>query len=115
MFAAETTGERAMAKVILTYRLKPGVTKADFEGWVRTTDYPTMRGISRVASFSNHAVRGLLIGEGDPGMDYIEIFDIPDLDGFTAEDMPGAVVQGIMGDFMGRVDDPKFIIADEVV
>lgn len=103
-----------MAKVILTYRLKPGVTQQSFEDWVRATDYPTMRGLTRVASFANHRVRGLLIGEGDPGMDYVEIFDIPDLDGFTAEDMPGPVVQGIMGDFMGRVDDVKFIVLDEV-
>jgi hypothetical protein len=103
-----------MAKVILQYRLKPGVTKDDFETWVRTTDYPTMRGISRVAAFSTYRVRGLLLGEGDAGMDYIEVFDIPDLDGFTDEDMPGAVVQGIMGEFMGFAEDPKFIIADEV-
>lgn len=104
-----------MAKVILTYRLKPDVTQQSFEDWVRTTDYPTMRDLTRVASFANHRVRGLLIGEGDPGMDYVEIFDIPDLDGFTAEDMPGPVVQGIMGDFMDRVDDAKFIVLDEVV
>lgn len=104
-----------MAKVILHYRLKPGTTNDDFEAWVRSTDYPTMRGISRVASFSNHRVRGLLMGEGDPGMDYIEIFDIPDLDGFTAQDMPGEVIQGIMGDFAARVENPVFIVADEVV
>jgi hypothetical protein len=104
-----------MAKVILTYRLKPGVSQDAFEAWVRTTDYPTMRGLKRVTSFTNNRVRGLLIGEGDPGMDYIEIFDVPDLDGFTGEDMPGAAVQGIMGAFMEQVDDAKFIIADQVV
>jgi hypothetical protein len=104
-----------MAKVILTYRLKPGVSQDEYEAWVRATDYPTMRGIARVAAFSNHRVRGLLMGEGDPGMDYIEIFDIPDLDGFVSQDMPGGVIQGIMGDFMGRVDDPVFIVADEIV
>ncbi|RYD58083.1 MAG: REDY-like protein HapK [Sphingomonadales bacterium] len=104
-----------MAKIILTYRLKPGVTPEAFEDWVRTTDYPAMRGLSRVASFANHRVTGLLMGEGEPGMDYIEIFDVPDLEGFVAQDMPGGVVQGIMGAFMGQVDDPKFILADEVV
>lgn len=83
-----------MAKVILQYRLKPGVAPEAFEGWVRTTDYPAMRGISRVASFTTVRVRGLLIGEGDPGMDYIEIFDIPDLDGFVGEDMPAASSRG---------------------
>lgn len=104
-----------MAKVILTYNLKPGVTQDDFEAWVRSTDYPTMRGLSRVAAFANHRVRGLLLGEGEPPMEYIEIFDIPDLDGFVGEDMPGSVVQGIMGEFMGKVDNPVFLIADEVV
>ena len=104
-----------MAKVLLYYRLKPGVSHVDYEEWVRTTDYPAMRGIARVAHFANHRVRGLLMGEGEPGMDYVEIFDIPDLDGFTGEDMPGPVIQGIMGEFMGRVDDPVFIVLDEVV
>jgi hypothetical protein len=104
-----------MAKIVLTYRLKPGVAPEAFEEWVRTTDYPTMRGLTRVASFTNNRVTGLLLGEGDPGMDYIEVFDVPDLDGFVAQDMPGGVIQGIMGEFMGKVDDPKFILAEEVV
>lgn len=103
-----------MAKIVLQYKLKPGVSPADFEEWVRTTDYPTMRGISRVASFANHRVRGLLIGDGEPDCDYVEIFDIPDLEGFTGEDMPGPTVQGIMGDFMGRVENPRFLILDEI-
>jgi hypothetical protein len=104
-----------MAKIILTYRLKPGVTPSEFEDWVRSTDYPAMRGLTRVTSFANHRVTGLLMGEGDPGMDYIEVFDVPDLDGFVMHDMPGGVVQGIMGEFMAKVDDPKFILAEEVV
>lgn len=104
-----------MAKVLLHYRLKPGVTHEDYQAWVRATDYPIMRGIARVAHFANHRVRGLLMGEGEPGMDYVEIFDIPDLDGFVGEDMPGPVIQGIMGDFASRVDDPVFIVLDEIV
>ncbi|MCW3837926.1 hypothetical protein ACFQ1E_18200 [Sphingomonas canadensis] len=104
-----------MAKVILTYNLKPGVTADEFEAWVRSTDYPAMRGLTRVAAFANHRVRGFLIGEGKPAMDYIEIFDIADLDGFTSQDMPGPVVQDIMGQFMSKVDDAQFLIADEIV
>ncbi|RYY23768.1 MAG: REDY-like protein HapK [Sphingomonadales bacterium] len=104
-----------MAKIILTYRLKPNVTAISFEDWVRTTDYPAMRGLARVASYTNNRVTGLLMGEGEPGMDYIEIFDVPDLNGFVAQDMPGDVIQGIMGEFMGQVDDAKFILAEEVV
>ncbi len=104
-----------MANVLLHYTLKPGTSPEDYEEWVRSTDYPTMRGIARVANFSNHRVRGLLMGEGEPGMHYVEIFDIPDLDGFVGEDMPGPVIQGIMGDFMSRVENPVFIVLDEIV
>ncbi|RYD61879.1 MAG: REDY-like protein HapK [Sphingomonadales bacterium] len=104
-----------MAKIILTYRLKPGVAPEAFEDWERGTDYPAMRGLTRVASYTNNRVTGLLMGEGEPDMDYIEIFDVPDLDGFAGQDMPGAVVQGIMGEFMGQVEDVKFLLADEIV
>lgn len=104
-----------MAKVLLQYRLKPGTSPEAFEAWVRTTDYPAIRGIARVAEFANHRVRGLLLGEGEPDCHYAEIFDIPDLDGFSDEDIPGPVIQGIMGDFMARVEEPRFLILDEIV
>jgi hypothetical protein len=29
--------------------------------------------------------------------------------------MPGGVVQAIMGEFMGLVDNPQFVVASEVV
>ena len=104
-----------MAKLFLTYRLKPGVTADAFETWIRDRDYPAMRGLARVASYVNHRAERLLMGEGRPSMDYVEVFDIPDLDGFVGQDMPGGVVQAIMGEFMGLVDNPQFVVASEVV
>jgi hypothetical protein len=103
-----------MATLFLTYKLKPGTAPEDFENWIRNTDYPAMRGLSRVSSYVNHRAERLLMGEGAPSMDYIEVFDIPDLDGFVAEDMPGATVQGVMGQFMGFADAPQFIVVSEV-
>ncbi len=104
-----------MSQIILTYSLKPGVARETFETWTRTTDYPAMRGLKRVSSFVTHRVTGLLIGEGAPSCDYVEVFDVPDLAGFLAEDMGGPVVQKIMGEFMGHVDNPQFLIAEAVV
>ncbi len=104
-----------MAKLFLHYTLQSGVDQDAYEAWTRTTDYPAMRGLKRVSSFTVNRVRGLLMGEGAVGIDYIEVFDIPDLDGFIAEDMGGSVVQSVMSQFMGYVDNPRFIIADEVV
>jgi hypothetical protein len=103
-----------MAKLILLYTLKDGVAPSDFEHWVRETDYPQMRGLERVKSFQTYRAEKLLMGEGEPSVDYVEIFDIPDLDGFTTEDMPGETVQSVMGQFMGFADAPQFIICSDV-
>jgi len=103
-----------MAQLILLYNLKTGVSRDDFENWVRTVDYPAMRGLERVSSFTTYRTEKLLMGEGAPSVQYVEIFDIPDLDGFASEDMPGETVQSVMGAFMGFAEAPQFIISNEV-
>lgn len=103
-----------MAAIIIRYTLKHGVTPQDFENWVKTVDQPTMRGLSRVAAFDTYRVTGLLIGEGAPSSHYVEVFDIPDLAGFGAEDMAGATVQGVMGQFMGFAEAPEFMVAEKL-
>ena len=103
-----------MAQIILTYRLKPGVTKDKFETWVRTVDQPTMRGLKRIKSFNTYRIEGPLFPDGTASPQYVEIFDVPDLDGFGKEDVPGATVQKIMGDFMGQVEGVEFLVANAV-
>lgn len=103
-----------MSYLILRYRLKEGVTAEQFEHWVRNTDQPTMRGLSRVAAFDTFRITGLLIGEGAPAQEYVELFEITDLAGFTAQDLPGETVQRIMGEFMGLVENPEFCIAEKI-
>lgn len=102
-------------QIVIIYKLKDGVTRDDFHHWVRTTDYPTMRGLSRVESFRTLQSKKLLMGEGEPSVHYVEIFDIPDMDGFLNEDMPSATVMGVMEQFLGFAEAPEFIIAEEVV
>ena len=104
-----------MANVMITYKLQPGVTREAFEAWVRTYDYPNIRGIRRVAAFTNHRVERLLIGEGAPSADYVEVFDIPDLDGFVAEDLGGDHLQTVMGQFMAWADNPQFLVVSPVI
>lgn len=103
-----------MAAIIIKYQLADGVTREQFEEWVTKVDQPAMRGLSRVESFNTYRVSGKLLGEGDPSVTYVELFDVPDIDGFTGEDMPGDVVQGVMGEFMGLVKDPEFLVAEMV-
>jgi len=103
-----------MAAIIIKYRLKPGVTPAEFESWVKEVDQPAMRGLERVRSFDTYRVQGLLVGEGDPSVQYVELFDVPDIAGFGAEDMSGETVQAIMGQFMGFADTPEFLLAEKL-
>ena len=104
--------EKTMSAIIITYKLKDGVTPADFEAWVKNTDHPTMRGLARVQRFETYRVTGLLIGEGAPSCSYVEIFDVPDLAGFTGTDMGGEAVQSVLGQFMGFVSAPEFLVAE---
>ncbi len=103
-----------MAQIILLYNLKDGVSRDDFHEWVKTTDYPAMRGLASVDNFRTLESKQLLMGEGSPSFQYVEVFDLNDVGAFTGTDMPGAVVQNIMGQFMGFADAPEFILAEEV-
>lgn len=100
--------------LFILYTLKEGVTPEAFETWVRTTDQPAMRSLARVQEFRTYRAERLLMGEGTPGIAYIEAFAIPDLDDFVAEDMGGATVQTVMGGFMGFAEAPQFIVVSEV-
>lgn len=104
-----------MPQIIIQYKLKAGISRETYEHWTRTTDYPAMRGLQRVARFTNHRTVKNLMSDAVPSVDYIEFFDIPDLAGFLGEDMGGDVVQKVMGEFMQFVENPEFLIAEEVV
>ena len=65
-----------MAAIIIKYQLADGVTREQFEEWVRTKDQPAMRSLSRVDSFETYRVSGKLIGEGDTSVQYVELFDV---------------------------------------
>ena len=105
-----------MASLFLLYRLKPGVTREAYEAWTRERDYPVMRGLRHVASFVTHrATRLLLDPLGTPSVDYVEVFEVSDVDAFMAEDFPGQAVQAILGEFMERVDNPEIIVGEPVV
>ena len=99
--------------LFILHTLKEGVTTEAFDTWVRTTDKPAMRSLARVQDFCTCRAERLLMGEGKPGIACIKAFAIPDLDGFVAEDMGGATVQTVMGDFMGLADAPQFIVVSE--
>ncbi len=103
-----------MSTLILRYRLNAGTSPSDFERWIVDIDHPAMRGLRRVKRFDTYKVTGLLMGEGTPSSDYIEIFEIDDMPGFTSEDMASETVQSVMGAFMGFANEPEFLVADVI-
>lgn len=104
----------ATPNLFILYTLKEGVSPQAFEDWVVKTDQPALRSLARVQSFRTYRAERLLMGDGAPGISYIEAFAIPDLEGFTSEDMAGETVQSVMGGFMGLVEAPQFIVVSEV-
>lgn len=102
-----------MTNLILRYSLKPGVTPADFEAWVKTVDHPTLRAMKRIQRFDTYRITGMLMG-GETSCDYIEVLEISDMAGFTGEDLGGTTVQGVMGAFMGFAIAPEFMIAEVI-
>lgn len=103
-----------MSAVIISYKLKPGVTRADFEHWVRTVDQPALRGLARVKAFDTFRIERRLMGDGAPSAHYVELFHIPDLAGFMGEDLPGAAMQQVMAQFSGFTEAPEFLVAEKL-
>ena len=103
-----------MSAIIITYGLRPNVSPADFEAWVKDHDHPIMRGLGRVKRFATYRVTGLLMGEGAPSCSYVEVFEVPDLAGFTGTDMASPTVQSILEQFTGFVTAPEFLVAEEI-
>ena len=46
---------------------------------MRTVDYPTMRGLTRIASYTNYRVEKQAMGDAPLPFSYMELFDIPDI------------------------------------
>jgi hypothetical protein len=51
---------------------------------------------------------------GAPSVDYIELFDIPDIAGFVSEDIPGAALRKDMEEFRGFAQSPEYLLASLV-
>ncbi|MFM7625598.1 MAG: REDY-like protein HapK, partial [Gammaproteobacteria bacterium] len=67
-----------MAKIIVLFNLKPGVSVADYERFARETDLPIVNKLPSVRHFEVLKSQGLL-GGGTAPFQYIEIIDLNSL------------------------------------
>jgi REDY-like protein HapK len=103
-----------MANIILFYKLKAHVTQQQFEGWLRTTDFPAMRALKTVKSFVAYRVIKRAMDAAPPSAHYVEIFDVPDLAAFVSQDLAAEGTQKIMAQFRSFVEEPEYLIAEPV-
>ncbi len=100
-----------MKTVIVLFNLKPGASREDYERWARENDLPTVNALGSVDRFDVLKSAGLLIGEGKPPYQYIELIRIKDMEAF-GQDMSSPAVQRGAAQFQQFADNPVFILAD---
>ncbi len=102
-----------MNTVIVLFNLKPGASHDDYERWARERDLPTVNALASVDRFEVLRSSGLLVGEGRPPYDYIEIMRIPDMEAF-GRDLSAPAVQAGAAEFQQFADNPVFILTQSL-
>jgi hypothetical protein len=103
-----------LAHILILYRLKPDVTRAAFEHWLTTSSLPTLQGVRRIKEIGVYRCSRRLMDEGNPSIDYAELFDISDLAGFVSEDLASDALRQDMGQFGGFADRPEYLLMEQV-
>ncbi len=98
-----------MQTVLVLFNLKPGVDRAEYEAWARTSDLPVVNGLASVEKFEVLKASGLLIGDGSSPYEYAELIRVPDMDAFV-KDLSDPAVQAGAARFQQYADNPLFIL-----
>ena len=102
-----------MNTVIVLFNLKPGTSREEYERWAREQDLPTVSGLASMDAFEVLRSRGMLIGDGKPPYEYVEIMRVPDMEAF-GRDLAGPKVQAGAARFQEFADNPLFILTENI-
>jgi len=100
-----------MKTVIVLFSLKPGASREDYERWARDRDLPTVNALPSVSQFEVLKSAGLLLGEGRPPYEYIELIRVADMEAFGGDMASPAIQQGA-AEFQAFADNPLFILCE---
>jgi hypothetical protein len=103
-----------MAHIFVLYRLKAGVSREDFESWLKGSNSTALRSIKRLKEFTVFRVEKRVMAEEQASVEYIDLFEIPDISGFINEDLPGDISRKDMEEFGGFADKPEYLLATAV-
>jgi hypothetical protein len=99
-------------RIFVLFNLKPGVDKADYLAWAKSTDLPIVRGLASVSSFEVFAVSGMLGSDGSAPYQFIEVVDIADMDQFGL-DITQEVMRRVAAEFQA-IAVPQFLLSQSV-
>ena len=103
-----------MAHIFILYKLKAAVSRNDFESWLKTSNSTALRSIKRLKEFTVYRVEKRVMAEEEASVEYIELYEIPDLAGFLNEDLPGDILRKDMEEFRGFADKPEYLLTTPV-
>jgi hypothetical protein len=101
-----------MAKIVVLFNLRPGVSVADYEAFARNTDLPIVNRLPSVNRFEVLKATGLLGGGAAP-FQYIEILDVKDL-AQLGQDVATDEMKKVAGAFRALADNPQFILTEHL-
>lgn len=74
-----------MADLFWLTKLHPGTDLRAYEAFVRDADYPRVAAFSSVKRYRVHRITGTLSGAPPPPFDFVEHFDVTDVDAYQAD------------------------------
>jgi uncharacterized protein (TIGR02118 family) len=101
-----------MAKIVVLFNLKPGVSVADYEKFARETDLPIVNALPSVRRFEVLKAQGLLGGGSSP-YQYIELIDLESLEKL-GQDVSTETMQKVAATFRSMADNPQFIVTENL-
>jgi hypothetical protein len=98
-------------KCFVTFRLKPDVTREQYEAWFRRENVPAVRKMNTIKSYHVWHVVGAM--EGEPP-EFLEEMEIDDRAAFEAEIEALPKMAAMLDGWYKRVTDQVIFYAEEV-
>lgn len=103
-----------MAHIFILYKLKTEVSREEFESWLKTNNSEALRSMKRLKTFTVFRVEKRIMTQEHASVDYIDLYDIPDISGFINEDLKSDISRKDMEEFSGFADRPEYLLANPV-
>jgi len=102
-----------MSTLIVLFNLKEGQSVEDYETFAKDVDVPGVKSLNSIDDFKVYKSQALLFSDEAPPYQYFEVIDVNDMDAFGV-DVQDEKVQEIAGKFQGMVDNPMFILTEQI-